>query len=96
MTRARTQAALFRSLRRAGDQKCCAATTCREFVTPGRIFCLDHWYGLRRTQRNVIITSFREANWPVHHEAIRRAADQIDAAFVTIAEAKAHARRMAA
>jgi hypothetical protein len=62
--------------------KTCAAVTCREPLRSGRIFCANHWFFLPEWLRTAIITTFRDAEWDAHQEAVRRAADHIDAAFV--------------
>lgn len=85
MTRARTTAALQRDVAR--QPKACAASTCREQVSPGRIFCPNHWFFLPDWLRTAIIATFRDAEWDLHQQAVTQGADYIDAAFVEAREA---------
>lgn len=90
MTRARTSAALLRSVEHehqlAAHRKTCAAVTCREQVRVGRIFCPNHWFFLPYWLRQSIIKTFRDAEWPQHQDAIRLAADLIDRAALEARE----------
>lgn len=86
MSGVRTQANALRSARRDTQPKGCAAVTCHEAVTPGRIFCPNHWFFLPEASRAAIIATFRDAEWNAHQNAVRQAADFIDAAFVDARE----------
>jgi hypothetical protein len=75
-------AATIHALRVAPRTEKCAATCCHEQLHPGHIFCGNHWFALPKWLRVAIIDTFADADWPAHQEAIRKAADQIDADFV--------------
>lgn len=57
----------------------CAAATCKNQLRVGRIFCTGHWFLLPDLLRERILRTFRWKRWTAHQQAIREAADLIDA-----------------
>lgn len=78
----RRSSRVFAALAKLPIARSCAAVTCTATLTPGRIFCQDHWFSLPKWLRAAIINTFRDAEWDAHQDAISQAADHIDAAFV--------------
>ncbi len=91
MTRARIVAACLASSQRDMKlrvlRKSCAAVTCGETLSPGRIFCPNHWHFLPLWLRRAILNTFRDAEWDAHQEAIRQGADFIDTAKMAARDA---------
>lgn len=84
MTRARQMSA---ALARREAVKHCAAVTCRDVLTPGRVFCRNHWFCLPKWLRDSILETFIACEWDAYQEDVRRAADHIDAAHVAARDA---------
>lgn len=82
MTGLRTQAAVrnssSRELELASGGKRCASTCCSTKVRVGNIFCLQHWHMLPRWLQESIKSTFFDAEWTAHQDAIRQASDLID------------------
>ena len=91
MTRARIIAACLasseRDMKLHAHRKSCAALTCGEPLTPGRIYCPNHWHFLPLWLRRAIINTFRDAEWDAHQEAISQASDFIDDAHLAARDA---------
>ena len=66
--------------------KTCAASTCREPVQRGQLFCRTHWLWLPRALRNAIHITYRHRFVRDAQGLISKACDLIDAQAVAMAE----------
>jgi len=64
----------------ANAGRSCTASFCQEKVTPGKLFCRDHWFRIPHWLRQSILEAFAARQASVYQHYVREAVDYLEEA----------------